>query len=82
MNQNSQTKNADDLIAQEIELYKSRVYFLNKELENCGIYPNRINLLIQLSAAVTALLMLESNQQASKVKGVTNPDLYPGSSEK
>ena len=59
-------ENVDELVAKEIESYKSRVYFQGKELEDCNVYPNRINLLIQLSTAVSTWLLLESNQQQQK----------------
>jgi hypothetical protein len=64
---NSDT-NVDELTAQEIETLKVRVQCLSQELWTCQEYPDRINVLIMLSAAVSELLLLETNQQARYVK--------------
>lgn len=66
MNQISPDVNVDELTAQEIETQKRRVQFLSQELWECSEYPNRINVLIMLNAAVSDLLLLETNQQARK----------------
>ncbi len=59
-------ENVDELTAKEIEKAKVRVHCLAQEIWTCTEYPNRINILIMLSAAVSELLLLESNQQARR----------------
>ena len=46
---------------QEIQTYRSRVHFLEKDVWEEKDPQKRINLLIQLSSAVASLLLLENN---------------------